>query len=97
MENSRVIKYRILCVLHEVNFDEVDDKILDYIIVESNQLDLGLAIHQVRKRVDEFNKVIDQKYLISVDGYYRGKAKNKAVHVNEFNLKYVKRRIKEVA
>lgn len=99
MENRRVRKqkkYKMVCVLYRLDFEEVEDKNVHYWIIESTQDDRGLALKEVKDRIYDINTQIPNKFVIGVAGYYTGELKAKITHINDFDLTLVKHKIKEV-
>lgn len=98
MENIRVKKrkqYKILCVLHELDFEHQENSIVHTFIIQSDQADCGLALLEVKEKVFEFNHELEKKYLLSIGGYYTGDKSVKTYTFDEFTMDLIKRKIKE--
>lgn len=100
MENRRMRKqekHKILCALHRIDFENIDNEVLCYGSMISDHLDLGLALHDAKERINEINKHLDNNYIVSVIGYYKGKQDLKyTYHADEVTLDLVKWVIREV-
>lgn len=99
MENSRMIKKRktkILCILHKIDFESMENQHIHRFIVQSNQLDQGLALYEVEQKVLTYNKLIPNEFLISIAGYYIGKKQIiSTIQYDDFTLELVKQKLKE--
>lgn len=99
MENRRVRKKKtnyILCLLHEIDFVNTENRLLGHWIIKSSQEDSGLACHEVREKVKEINPQINEKYLISVNGYYTGDVIIETIGVDDLTVSAVQKKIRGV-
>lgn len=98
MENIRIKRkrqFKILCVLHQLDFEHQENRIVYNFIIESKQSDRGLAIHEVKEKVYEFNHELGKEYLLSIGGYYTGDKAVKTYRFDEFTKDLINRKIKE--
>ena len=82
-------KHVILCTLHEINFDDMDNTLLSHGFYESDQPDFGLALHELKEKVKEINAQLSNQYLVSIEGFHSGKTPVKTKPVNMLNIDYV--------
>jgi hypothetical protein len=96
MENRKLRKAKkhiILCVLHEINFEEMENRHMSHGFYESDQPDLGLALHEVKEKVQKINDQIGDEFLISVEGLYAGDIPITVKPVSALDIDYVKNKI----
>ncbi|USK72628.1 hypothetical protein [Peribacillus asahii] len=93
---NRVQKHILLCLLHKLNFDTLENETLDWIFVESDQADFGLAQYKLSKKVGMLNKRLKDEFFISIHGFYHGKSRVKSVPVEDFDCCFIKRKLKEL-
>lgn len=99
MENRRITrqkKHKFLCVLDAIDFDETETKHIKYWLVESEQPDCGLASYEVKENIKRINSHINNKYLISVQGYYTGEKKVCSIRNEDLTLAFIQQKLKGV-
>lgn len=99
MENSELKKTKkhvILCVLHEINFEEMENSHLSHGFYESDQPDCGLALHEVKEKVKEINAQIGDEFLLSVEGLYAGDIPITVKQIKNLDIDYVKEKISTI-
>ncbi|MED3561481.1 hypothetical protein [Bacillus xiapuensis] len=86
--------YKWLCVLQELDFENVENKELTYFFITSDEQDRGLAEYKIKEHINEINKSLDNKYILSLQGMYAGKREINAINCNDLSVRLIKQKIR---
>jgi hypothetical protein len=78
-------KYIFVCLVHRLNFDEMEDQKEKMFFVECQSEDLETAHKKIKERIYQINGHIENELFLSCNSLYTGTKKVKTIELQKLN------------